>query len=391
MKDILFVIPTLRMGGAEKSLVSLLKALDPNRVNVDLFLFEAGGVLQPEIPQWVNIIEADTVTRGVMLELRYYLKDMLKEGHIKAALDRLALTLRSKVAKKPYFGWDMVQKHIPRLQKAYDVAIGFLEGVPDFFVLDKVDAARKIGWIHSDLSWKDMPWKEREYYKKLDCLVTISDVCRDGFLKRIPEVADRMVILENIVLAEDVLKKAQEAPEDQWEQKNVTHIVSVGRLDHHKGMDIGARAAKALADRKIPICWHVYGQGIMHDEIQRYVEENQLQGIFVLEGLRKNPYPYMKHGDILVQPSRLEGKSLVLDEAKILGKAIVVTNYPSVTDQITHGETGIITGMEPESIADGVEQLIKDSQLKAKLENNARQEPNQSYRTLEKFYDLIEK
>ena len=43
MKNILIVIPTLRMGGAEKSLISLLKVLDPQRVAVDL---EAGGVLQ---------------------------------------------------------------------------------------------------------------------------------------------------------------------------------------------------------------------------------------------------------------------------------------------------------------------------------------------------------
>ncbi len=388
MKDILFVIPTLRMGGAEKSLVSLLKALDPTRVNVDLFLFEADGVLQSEVPDWVNIMEADPVTRGVMLELRYYLKDMLKRGHIKAAIDRLSLTVRSKF-KKSYFGWEIVEKHIPKLTKPYDVAIGFLEGVPDYFVLDKVDAVKKIGWIHSDLSKRNLHEKEKEYYKKLDHLVTISEVCKNGFISLIPEVADRMIVLENIVLAEDVLKKAQEEPEEQWTQTDVFHLVSVGRLYHHKGMDVGARAAKILADRKIPICWHVYGEGVMKDEIQQYVEENELQDIFVLEGLRSNPYPYMRKADIIVQPSRLEGKSLVLDEAKILGKAIAVTNYPSVTDQIIHGKTGIITGMEPGQIADGIEMILKDTALRKELEKNSQNEENSSYSTVKRFYDLI--
>ena len=389
MKDILFVIPTLRMGGAEKSLVSLLKALDPNRVNVDLFLFEAGGVLQPEVPGWVNIMEADTATRGVMLELRYYLKDMLKQGHIRAAWDRLSLTVRSKF-KKAYFGWEIVEKHIPKLTKPYDVAIGFLEGVTDYFVLDKVDAKKKIGWIHSDLSKRKLHEKEKEYYKKLDHLVTISDVCKSGFVGLIPEVADRMIVLENIVLAEDVLKKAQEEPEEAWEHKNVSHLVSVGRLYHHKGMDLGAHAAKILTDRNIPVCWHVYGEGVMKVKIQQYVEENGLQSVFVLEGLRSNPYPYMRKADIIVQPSRLEGKSLVLDEAKILGKAIVVTNYPSVTDQITHGKTGIITGMDPEQIADGIELLLKDDALRREIEINAKNEENSSYLTVKRFYDLIE-
>ena len=128
----------------------------------------------------------------------------------------------------------------------------------------------------------------------------------------------------------------------------------------------------------------------MKDEIQQYVEENGLQSVFVLEGLRSNPYPYMRKADIIVQPSRLEGKSLVLDEAKILGKAIVVTNYPSVTDQITHGKTGIITGMDPEQIADGIELLLKDDALRRRIEINAKNEENSSYLTVKRFYDMIE-
>ena len=56
MKKVIFVIPTLRIGGAEKSLVTLLKTLDPKEVKVDLLLFEADGPLQCEVPEWVNII-----------------------------------------------------------------------------------------------------------------------------------------------------------------------------------------------------------------------------------------------------------------------------------------------------------------------------------------------
>ena len=50
-KKLLFVIPTMRIGGAEKSLVSLLKSLDPNQISADVFLFEGGGKLQAQIPE----------------------------------------------------------------------------------------------------------------------------------------------------------------------------------------------------------------------------------------------------------------------------------------------------------------------------------------------------
>ncbi|MBQ3849018.1 MAG: glycosyltransferase, partial [Clostridia bacterium] len=70
MKRILFVIPTMRIGGAEKALISLLNSTDQRRVSVDVFLFEHGGVLQKQIPDWVNILPEDIVTRAMTLELR---------------------------------------------------------------------------------------------------------------------------------------------------------------------------------------------------------------------------------------------------------------------------------------------------------------------------------
>lgn len=390
MKKVLIVIPTLRMGGAEKSLVSLLKALDPQRVAVDLYLFETGGVLQAEVPDWVNILEADAVTRGMTLELRNYLPDVVRSGHICAAMTRIWMTLRSRISKKPGFSWNLVKKYIPPLEKHYDVAVGYLEGFTDFFVLDKVNAEKKIGWIHTDYSGRSPHDEEKKYYSRFDELVTITDVCKTAFEEIFPEIKGKMHVVENIVLPEDVISRAECAMADDWETTAGHHLVTVGRLDHHKGIDIAAEAAKVLKNRGMQFCWHIYGRGAMQSELEQYIRENGLDGYFVLEGLRENPYPYMRCAEMIVQPSRKEGKSLVLDEAKILGKAIVVTDYPSVRDQITDCVTGLITGMTPEAIADGIEQLIKDPVLKAQLENNAAREPNRSIRALDAFYKMIE-
>lgn len=391
MKHILFVIDTLRMGGAEKSLVSLLKALDPQRVSVDLFLFEGDGVLRSEVPEWVRVIEADPVTRAMTLEMRTYFKDLLKDGHLSAAASRLMMTLRSKLAARKgvsCFGWGSIAKHIPNLEGEYDAAVGYLEGFPDYYVIDKVNAKKKIGWIHIDMTKRIPAPQESKYYGRLDAIATISDVCRDAFIAHFPDVKDRIRIVENIVLPQEVRDKADAKTPTEWDNNRI-HLVTVGRLDYQKGMDVGARACKILKDRGIDVCWHVFGKGIMHDEIAAYVAENGLEKSFVLEGMTPNPYPYMKRADLIVQPSRWEGKSIVLDEAKILGKAIVVTNYPSVYDQIEDGVTGIITGMEPEQIADGIRRVLDDPEQKQTLEENCFRQPNQSIRALNAFYEMI--
>ena len=391
MKNILMVIPTLRMGGAEKSVVSLLKALDPGRVRVDLLLFEGGGALAGEVPGWVNVIEADPVTRGMLLEIRYHLRPMLLSGHPAAAAARVWMTVRAALRQKlglpPAFSWKTARRFIPALEKRYDAAVGCLEGVTDFYVLDKVRADRKVGWVHTDLSKRNNPPQDGVYYARFDAMATISDICLEAFRKAFPEAGKQMRVVENIVLPQDVRAKAA-APAAQWDTDRI-HLITVGRLDHHKGIDVAARACKVLKDRGVDVCWHVYGEGVMREEITRYVQQNGLEKHFVLEGLADNPYPYMKKAHLLVQPSRLEGKSLVLDEAKILGKAIVVTNYPSVADQIEDGVTGVITGMEPEQIAGGIRRVLDDPALKQTLEENCLREPNRSIRAVNAFYEMI--
>lgn len=388
MKHIIFVMPTLRMGGAERALVSLLKTLDPKRVKVDLFLFERGGVLEKEVPSWVKIIQSDPIVREMTLELRNYLGELLRHRKLSAAITRLKITVMARRGKN-YFSWEAIEKYIPSVPGHYDVAVGFLEGFTDFFVVDKVNADRKIGWIHTDMSGKIFNKQEMAYYRKLDMLATISEKCRTAFITRSEYPGERMRVIENIVLPQEILHKADETVDEMWDSSKV-HIVSVGRLEYLKGMDIAAKTALILKENGCDFVWHIYGRGLMREEISQYVKQNNLSDCFILEGQRPNPYPYMKKADIIVQPSRREGKSLVLDEAKILGKAIVVTNYPSVTDQITDRKTGIIVDTTPQAIAEGVELLVTDKRLKSNLEDNCRRAPNRSRLVVDQFYKLTD-
>lgn len=393
MKNILMAIPTLRMGGAEKSIVSLIKSLDPEKVKVDLFLFEAGGVLQRDIPEWVNVLEADFVTRAMILEMSNYFGDLLKNFKLGAAFSRIRISvnsfLSSKLGRKPKFSWNIIKKHIPELTKHYDVAVGYLEGFTDFFIIDKVNADRKVGWIHSDMSGRKIFSEDIEYYNSFDGLATISDVCLDAACKAFPGIENKIKVIENIVLPDEVINKSKENVNSNWDE-SCTNIISVGRLEYAKGMDIGAHACKILKNKGLSFCWHIYGKGTMHEEIEAFIKENELENEFILEGVTPNPYPYISKADIFVQPSRWEGKSIALDEAKILGKAIVVTNYPSVSDQITNEVTGLITECTPEAIADGIERVINDNDLRKKLESNCSNEPNQSEKAVNKFYEMIE-
>jgi len=320
------------------------------------------------------------------LEARFYLKQLAKKGHIIAALSRLWTSLANKVGYKQ-FSWDILKMFIPNLDKSYDVAIGYLEGTTDFFVIDKVKADRKIGWIHTDLTKKRISQEEVKYYNCFDYLVTISEKCKNAANETIPGIDNKIGVLENLVLPDEVYRKAEEQVDLNW--KECLQLVTVGRFEYDKGIDIAAQAAKILKDKGTEFEWHVLGTGSQEKMIKKYICDNNIEDVFILHGMVSNPYPYIKKADLIIQPSRNEGKSIVLDESKILGKAIVVTDYSSVGDQIKDNETGIIVKIDPQNIVDGIEKLINNTDLKEKIENNCLVERNHINIIIKQFYKII--
>ena len=93
--------------------------------------------------------------------------------------------------------------------------------------------------------------------------------------------------------------------------------------------------------------------------------------VFQLLGPKENPYPYIMNADIVVQPSRFEGKSVVLDESKILAKPIVATAYPTVVDQVSENE-GIVVDIDPIALANGIESLLQDNRHIAEITEHLR-------------------
>ena len=186
---------------------------------------------------------------------------------------------------------------------------------------------------------------------------------------------------------EKVIKKSEEKIDFKFDHEQM-NFLTVARLVEQKGIDRLIRIHRELIANHYANKFYIIGDGPERQKLENIIKEEHLQKTFFLLGAKENPYPYMKKADIIVQPSRREGKSLVLDEAKILGKAIVVTNYPSVTDQITDRKTGIIVDTTPQAIAEGLELLVTDKRLKSDLEDNCRLEPNRSELVVEQFYEL---
>ena len=359
MKSILFVIPTLRDGGAERSLVNLLCELPSDKYEIDLLLLKKKGVFLSQVPDYVNIIEQPKAVEKLYAPVA-------KAGlyaPVKVLANGLSKILFKGMGKQKAFVWEYFYKYvIPPCKKEYDVAVGYLGGESTYYIVDKVKAKKKIHWVHNDYRTSGMPKKyDKVLFGKVDNVVTISNECLAILNEEFPEYQSKCCCIENITSSKVVKKQANIFfPEEYRGVDNI--LLSVGRLSEQKGFDLAISAATIMKKRGMKFKWFIIGSGPLQDKLIKQIESEDIADCVCLLGTKPNPYPYIKNCDIFVQPSRYEGKSVVLDEAKILARPILITNYPTAKDQISSDKEGVIVEMNPSDIASGLVDLIKDSE-----------------------------
>ena len=397
MKKILISSFSMGIGGVERSLINMLENFNYDNYDLDLMLYKHEGEFMEFIPSKVNLLnEIDGYN-----DFGVPIKNLIQKGKISLALARLRAKFVSTVIKKvkhiediSYYQDQLSKKlsqpYLSRLDKEYDVAISYVW--PHDFIANKVNANKKIAWIHTDYSIIEIDRKyDLEIWNKFDYIISISKDCTNSFLKVYPTLKDKIIYMENITSPEFIKKMAEDKIEEKIINDNTYKLVTVARLSPPKGIDNAVRAMKILKDRGIDkIKWYVIGYGPEEDKIKMLIDDLDLKEQFILLGKKTNPYPYIKHCDLYVQPSRYEGKAVTITEAQILQKPILVTNYPTAKSQITNNVDGMITELSINGIADGIEQMINDKELTERLiKNTGKNNYSNSYE-LEKLYNLLQ-
>lgn len=393
-KNILFIIPGLGAGGAEKSLVNLLNEFDYSKYNVDLFVIDKKGLFTMFLPEQVKVLEQP---ENLIIFKESLLKSIgifISKRKFKLAYNRLAYCFINKFMKNKgkaeQYSWKFFRQAIGIIDRRYDISIGYLEKTSNYICVDCVETDKKIGWIHNDYTKLEIDREfDEKYFNKLDFVVTVSDKCKEVLEKEFPQIKIKVKLIENITSSKLIRKLACKNEERFDSNRDEIKILSIGRLDNQKGFDMAIEAANLLVQKGYKIKWNIIGEGNERKKLQELIKKYNLQNNFNLIGLRANPYPYISNCDIYVQPSRFEGKSVAIDEAKILCKPIVVTNFSTVYDQITNNKTGIITGMNALEISKGIEKYINDIELKNSMICNLKRLSLGNEFEIKKVYSLF--
>lgn len=358
-RKLLFRVGNLAGGGAERNLITILKSLDREKFEIYLLAHQLKGIFIDEIPD----------------DVHFYFVGRSEEHLATSVFPKF---IYKKIEKKKY-KW-LIHNHsyvygkLLNHQK-FDVEIAVLHDIIPFIKNSKTP--RKIGFIRNDLSCESYLTPELKKRivtssKKVDKLISVSEMAKEGFVK-IGGERDKIQVIHNPIDADGIKEKAEI---QQVLLKGKVKIIALGRLHQQKRYDRLLKAARILVDEGIKD-FHIsiLGKGEELTSLKQMSQDLKLEHMVTFLGFKENPYPYIKAADIMVLASDHEGYPGVVAESMILHKPIVSTRVSGSIEALENGNLGILTERTVEDLANGMRSMILDKHLRdtfsKKLQNHS--------------------
>lgn len=350
MKKVLFLIPSLGHGGAEKVLVNLVNNMDREQFDVTLqTLFDEG----------VN---------------KQYLKPDVRY---------------KSFLKRSFRGNNTLFAHIPArwlyrmiVKEKYDTVVSYLEG-PTTHIVSGCPYAetKKVAWVHIELG-DDKKYASgfcskkaaTKAYRDMDRIVCVSETVQEVFEKTAGIHFANIGVLYNTNETKQILEKSQEPVDDVTLKADEVNVVSVAKIMHTKGYDRLAAVHKRLMEEGLRHHIYLLGVGEEQKAIEDYLQENGLQDTFTFLGFRDNPYKYVAKMDLYVCSSRREGFSTAVTEALIVGTPVVSTCCSGAYELLgKQNEYGIVVDNSEEGIYEGMKRMLSDAELRRHYAEQAKE------------------
>lgn len=351
---ILIITNHMKVGGVQKSLLELLKVLAQcPEYEISLFCCKATGEFLKQVPKKVEILRENkyaivtetTLSDCKKLGKKYYIFRLLSSFWSKCFTKALPAVVLSKL--------------IGKIGEKYDVVISYSQPIEDHafcnltneIALNCTETNFKITFVHCDFeNYGGNTKRNRNLYKKFDCITAVSDSVGAALARCVPEVKDKIKTVYNFCDAAEIEALSNQNPL-KYSQKAV---VTVARLSEEKGIIRCIPIIAKLKEQNIDFEWHIVGGGKLENAIRKTIVDHNLENTVFLEGQQTNPYRYMKNADYLFLPSFHEAAPMVFDEAIVLKLPILTTNTLSAKELVSGRNAGIVC----ENATDGIYNML---------------------------------
>lgn len=389
MKKLLIVNNNMKIGGVQKSLYNLLWSIT-GKYDITLFLFCKTGEYVNSLPPEVRIIECTSLFRYLGIsqsECRDHLRDRLMRGCLAACCKFLGFRAALRVI--------LLSQRC--LKEEYDCAISYLHngsyhsfyGGTNEFVLKKVNAKKKIAFLHGDYrNCGSNTSYNNKTYAQFDQIAACSDGCRKAFSEVLPSLASKCITVKNCNRYDRIRILASEDPKVY--EKGKTHVLVVARLSDTKAVDRAIQGAAAAIAAGFPLSLHIIGDGTQMQQLQQLATSLKIEQDVFFYGEQSNPYRYMINADLLLLTSRHEAAPLVIDEARCVGLPVLSVQTTSSEEMILQTHCGWICPNSQEGINKALLSLLNQKECIQECRDELRSTTVDNQLAVQQFLSLIE-
>lgn len=361
-KKIIFVTQALWIGGIETALVNLINHLDSEKYDITCLITEDYQQMAKDITAPCRLLVADrhrTVSfREAYPFVRLY--DLMEKPRTDSKLRLLiwkvlCLLLRSTEMKLygRYLKKQLNGEH-------FDTAVIYSDRVAELTVRAANSDKYLMFYHNADIG---CAYHDVYGYKASQKIIAVSRAQCEKLKKRRPRYAQKMIAIPNYIDAEAIHAKAAHKTDAPVFEDEGIHLVSCGRLAPQKGFDIAVKAcARLISEGYSNLHWYILGMGPDKTYLEQLAKQYGVSEHFHLIGAKANPFPYMQAADLYVQPSRSEGYSLSILEARVLACPVVAT-YAAAEEQLTDGLTGTLCDTTVDALVSAILKHLQNPEL----------------------------
>lgn len=339
MQKVLFLIHDLGQGGAEKVLVNLVNNMDDSKFDITVMtLFDSG-----ENRQFL----------GEKIRYKTWCKKMIPGN--------------SHLMK--IFSPQQLHKLI--IKEHYDIEVAYLEGPCARVISGCSDSdVKKLAWIHIEqhiaeraaASFRSIA-EAQECYRKFDHIICVSQTVKKDFMEAL-QIPVPHEVLYNTNESDKIIRLSQEIVDRGIMNPDEIKLVGVGKLLKNKGFDRLLRIVKRLKDQGYPVHLYVLGEGPERNNLQEYIQKNDLEDSVTLLGYQLNPYKYIAKCNLFVCASFAEGFSTAATESLILGIPVCTVEVSGMKEMLgENNEYGVVVENNDEALYHGIKRFFAEPGL----------------------------
>ena len=324
------VIPTLRGGGAERVITTLLRHLDPGRFLVTLAVVDMRGALYRDaIPNSVRLLDLDC-------------------RHVRTALPRLLRLIRREAPDVVLSTLSHLNLSLAALKWAFPKGtrlIGRETVVPSAFAATGF-AQRALFALY------------RVVHRGFDRLICQSSDMRADLIDHFHVPAAKCVVIPNPVDVEHIQEQSRQPYSLPPVPAGTVRLITAGRLTHQKGFDMLLDALARIGNRDIHLS--IMGDGALREALIARADALGISERVAFLGYQTNPYPLIANADAFVLSSRFEGMPNVVLEALCCGTPVIATPAPGGVREILGaiGQCEITARIDAGALAEAIEKWL---------------------------------